>query len=132
MKATCDLFIIDDDPIVIEIILDMLSEYSLNITTFTDPIQALKAVTENPPRVLFLDNNMPAMSGQSLIVKMSERCLFQYTSVYLITGMELNAELRVEFQTLGFSQIIQKPFTKDDLCSALISEGVIKIKRSAA
>jgi CheY-like chemotaxis protein len=132
MTEIFDLYIIDDDPIVIASILDMLSEYSIKIKTFTDPIQGLKELTETPPRVLFLDYNMPEMNGKDVVVKMSERYLFQYTAVYLISGIALNAELKVQLQTLGFSQIIQKPFTKDDLCNALTNEDIIGNKQSAA
>ena len=127
MKERYDLFIIDDDPIIIKKLISLLSKYQINIKTFIDPIEGLKQMTDYPPKAVFLDYNMPLMDGKEFIIKMSERYLFQHLSVYLITALELDENKRMQFHTLGFSKIIQKPFIEAELFEALVDSGVISI-----
>lgn len=119
MNKNFDLFIIDDDPNVIDSMMAMLADYPIKIKTFTDPVEGIKELTKNPPHVVFLDYNMPTMNGKDFIIKMSERYLFQHSSVYLITGIELNPMIIMQLHTLGFSKIVQKPFVEDDLVKLL-------------
>jgi two-component system chemotaxis response regulator CheY len=133
MNEKFDLFIIDDDPTITEEIVCSLDDYQLTIKTFIDPIKAIAEMIKNPPRVVFLDYNMPAMNGKNFIIKMSEHYLFQHSSVYLITGMNFDQATVMQLQTLGFSRVIQKPFTGKDLLKALEeSIGVIQKKQSVA
>lgn len=118
-----DLVIIDDDSTAIKIILRHLEDRGLTIRTFTDPIDGLQYVIHNPPRIIFLDYNMPEMTGKELIIKLSQNNLFQYSSVFLITAIELDELKEVSLKTLGFSSIIRKPFNKDDLYQAIESVG---------
>jgi CheY-like chemotaxis protein len=119
MTEQFDLFIIDDDPTVIKLMMSMLSNYQLNIKTFTDPLEGLGELSKNPPKVIFLDYNMPSIDAKKFIIKMSEQYLFQFSSVYLITGMSFDNVKKEELHSLGFSQVISKPFKKEDLLKAL-------------
>ena len=121
MQEKFDLYIIDDEPIVLKAIANFLAKYDLKIKTFTDPVIALEQITSNPPLAVFLDYNMPTMSGKNFIIKMSERYLFQNTSIFLISASDFNEEGITQLHTLGFSQVIKKPFTEEALVKALSS-----------
>lgn len=129
MSDIFDLFIIDDSPTVSKKIISLLSKYDVKIKAFSDPIEGIAELTANPPRVVFVDYNMPIMDGKNFIVKMSERYLFQFCSVYLITSTEFDEVTTMQLHTLGFTKIIQKPFNEKDLVSALSSViGELKLK----
>ena len=128
MPEHFDLFIIDDDPTVIKVMMKMLSKYKLNIKTFTDPLKGLEELTKTPPSVVFLDYNMPTIDAKNFIIQMSEKYLFQYSTVYLISGMQFDDLKKIELQTLGFSKIIGKPFKEEDLIKAL-SENIGNIEK---
>ncbi|MDD4976597.1 MAG: response regulator [Bacteriovorax sp.] len=133
MTEKFDLYIVDDDPKIIEVMLSMLAPYELKIKTFTDPIEALKQLTDTPARVVFLDYNMPTLNGKNFIIRMSERYLFQYCTTFLVTAQQFD-QMNIDLlHTLGFSKVIQKPFTEKDLIGA-ISEvvGVMKKKKMSA
>lgn len=133
MGKKYDLFIIDDDPIVIKKMVSLLSTYDIQIQTFLDPVEGLSQLTANPPTVVFLDYNMPTMNAKNFIIKMSERYLFQHTAICLISAMEFDKMAITQLHTLGFSRVIKKPFTEEELVSAL-SEfmGPLQKKSNAA
>ena len=67
MKYKC--VIIDDEPVGIEVIknhLAKLDDFELS-ATFTNPIKALKYLGENQLDLLFLDIEMPSLSGFDLL-----------------------------------------------------------------
>ena len=129
MSERYDLFIIDDSPSVSKKIISILSKYDIKIKAFSDPVEGINELTATPPRVVFIDYNMPILDGKNFIVKMSERYLFQFCSAYLITSTEFDEVATTQLRTLGFTKIIQKPFTENDLVSALSLEiGELKLK----
>jgi CheY-like chemotaxis protein len=131
MKEKFDLFIIDDDPTVIKKLKSMLAKYPISIRSFTEPILGLKEMTENPPRMVFVDYNMPLMDGKEMIIKISERYLFQHFQVYLITALDIDETKKMQLQTLGFSRIIHKPFKDEELAKALADIGIFEIPKTA-
>ncbi|WP_029278301.1 LytR/AlgR family response regulator transcription factor [Pedobacter borealis] len=69
MKNTISCIIIDDDPTAINILHDYIAEMPrLKVhRTFTKPLEALSEIsTESDKQLIFLDIDMPAMSGLRL------------------------------------------------------------------
>jgi two-component system LytT family response regulator len=69
MKNTISCIIIDDDPTAINILHDYIAEMPrLKVhRTFTKPLEALSEIsTESNKQLIFLDIDMPAMSGLRL------------------------------------------------------------------
>jgi len=124
-----DLVIVDDDPIIGKIFLRMLKDYDLNVHFYNDSIEALPKILADRPRLVVLDYNMPGMDGHQLIVKFSEKHIFQTTSVMLLTAERLNEFDKMKLMTLGFERIIEKPIDKDHFIG-LLSEyfGELKLK----
>ena len=88
--------IIDDEPLPIE----LLSAYAGEIpdlkvvATFNDPLQAQKYVIENKVDLIFLDIEMPHMSGLQLLKSLPEKPMSIFTTAYAefaVDGFELNA-----------------------------------------
>ena len=114
-----DLVIVDDDPIVGKVLMQMLEDFDLNVHFYTDSITALPRIVAERPRLVILDYNMPGLDGHQLIVKFSEALIFQTTSVMLLTSEVLSDIDKIKLMTLGFEKIIRKPITKEALVEIL-------------
>ena len=114
-----DLVIVDDDPIIGKVLMRMLEGFDLNIHFYEDSTEALGRIVEDRPRLVVLDYNMPGLDGHQLIVKFSERLIFQTTSVMLFTAEKLSDMDKIKLMTLGFEKIIAKPIEKEDFISII-------------
>lgn len=82
MKIKC--IIIDDEPLAIKVIKNHLNEFE-NIElvdTFVTPIAALTTIESNEIDVIFLDINMPKMSGLDFLRTLSNRPHIVITTAY--------------------------------------------------
>jgi len=63
------IFVVDDEPILLELAEKILSRLNVEIQTFTNPELALKTYTsaETPPEVIITDFAMHEMNGLALI-----------------------------------------------------------------
>lgn len=87
---------LDDEPLALEIIKNFCnrtSEVTL-LRTFTKASLALEYLQENPVDLLFLDINMPSISGIEFYKKVSPEVMAIFTtgySEYAVEGFNLNA-----------------------------------------
>jgi CheY-like chemotaxis protein len=79
-------------------------------------------VIEHKPRMVFLDLVMPEMRGDKMIAKLSEKYIFQTTSLFLLTETSLCELEYMTMMSLGFDLIINKP-----ICESAIHESVKNI-----
>ena len=82
MKIRC--IIIDDEPLAISVIKNHLSEFQ-NIelvATFSTAISALQTIEENEIDVIFLDINMPKMSGLEFLRTLTNKPHIVITTAY--------------------------------------------------
>ncbi len=93
------VYYVDDEPELCELFNDLFSSSEIIVTTFTDPIVALKIIQENPPDLLFMDFRMPGLNGLEMAKKLSPQL-----KKYLISG-ENNLAMDYPFQA-----ILKKPF----------------------
>lgn len=130
-NESVDLVIVDDDPIIGKVLMNMLAGFDLNVHFFDDSVEALPRIIADRPRLVILDYNMPGLDGHQLIVKFSEKLIFQTTSVMLFTAENLNEMEKIKLMTLGFEKIIPKPISKSDFIS-IIEESLGQLKLKAA
>ncbi|HMC57558.1 MAG TPA: response regulator, partial [Candidatus Solibacter sp.] len=62
-------FVVDDEPLAVKRLARMLEETGrvTVVGTSTDPVDALASLTGKPPDVLFLDIQMPGMTGFEML-----------------------------------------------------------------
>lgn len=118
--------IIDDEPLAQNIIKQYaLKLPDLEITgTCNDAICAHKVLQENPVDLIFLDINMPKLSGISFLKTLKNPPLVVFTtaySEYALEGYELNA---IDY--------LKKPFSFDRFCKAYFkAEELLQLKKEA-
>ncbi len=88
--------VIDDEPIAIEILTDYIKQVSyLNLkNTFRDPVKALEFVQNNNVDLIFLDINLPSLTGIQFLNSMIATPLVIFTtahSQYAVESYEYDA-----------------------------------------
>lgn len=97
MTLTC--VIIDDEPSAIEVLNDFASKIP-NVSvlkSFRDPLQALTFLKENKVDFIFLDINMPQLSGMELVKVLSNPPLVIFTTAYTEYAVESYEENAVDY-----------------------------------
>jgi len=119
MESVNNLFIIDDDPLTIELFTAYLKAEVPQIHSFTDPEKALASMDELDPQVLILDYMMPTMKGDQFMVDYSKKKLFSERYVILVTSYDLSEEDKKLFESLGVNKTLLKPVSQEDLINSL-------------
>ena len=94
MSITC--YIIDDEPPAIRILehyIGQVPQLEL-LGSATDPLEGMQAIQKKKPQLLFLDINMPKLSGISLLKSLPESPMVIFTTAYpeyALEGFELEA-----------------------------------------
>ena len=78
------VYCLDDEPALLEILVDMFASEEVQMMTFTDPRAAIEAIRLDPPDLLFVDYRLPNTTG--LLVAKQLNATFP---IYLVTG-EIN------------------------------------------
>ena len=64
------IMLVDDDPVVLNILQSGLEEHGYNVNVYQSPVEALEAYQQNAPDLVVVDMEMPQMMGYELNEKM--------------------------------------------------------------
>ncbi len=110
------ILIIDDEPSIVMILKELLSNQGYNILTAfngSDGINLL--VNKKSPDLVLLDLNMPGTSGKMVIDTMRKHTALSNTPVIIITGAIRN---QIDFPEEGsYQALINKPFELEEVLS---------------
>ena len=107
-------YIIDDEPELVEILSDILTDSGFTVQGFTQPQLALAAIRQRKPDLIVTDMRMPGMSGLDLLKKVQE--IDQDLSTVFVSG-QLTKEMIIEAVAHGIFGVIEKPFTETQVVS---------------
>jgi DNA-binding NtrC family response regulator len=102
------IVVIDDDPVALKNIRRILESEGYTVSTFNNPIRALKRLEEEHCELIISDIKMPYMNGLALLNQ--ARRLVPNVGVILITGYA-TLDGAVEATKLGAYHYLAKPFT---------------------
>lgn len=94
--------IIDDEPDLCDLFVDMYTSTDVEVTYYLNPIEALKGIRCNPPNLIFLDYILPGMDGEEFA-----RALEIDIPIILVSG-DINLHCNFNFVT-----VITKPYHPD-------------------
>lgn len=106
------ILLLEDDPILSEIIEEFLVEHGLDVTLFFDGKEALDAIFADKFDILLLDINVPHLNGFELLKTLKEAHIA--TPVILITSLSQIADVKKGF-ALGAEDYLKKPFELEEL-----------------
>jgi DNA-binding NtrC family response regulator len=100
------VLVIDDEIRMCESLCEILESEGLEALYSTDPLRALKVLTENNVDLVFLDIKMPGMSGIHLLKSM--KAIVPAIPIIIITGYP-SVDNIVQSMKLGASNVFPKP-----------------------
>jgi len=100
------IFVIDDDPTIVEALGFFLGGRGFQVAGFEDPEKAVIAIREATPHLVITDRNMPGLGGFDLARLALEED--PDIGVVILTGAQ-EAELAIEAFHLGVADYLLKP-----------------------
>ena len=115
-KKARKVLVVDDDPIIRDMMADILDFEGYTISVARNGQEALKMLRSEEDFLVFLDIMMPAMNGKELCAVIeADPHLRERHRIILMSAMD-NLE---EAATLEVDAILQKPFVVDDVIDIL-------------
>lgn len=108
------ILVVDDEPISRRTISLALSKANLRCVCMEDSLVALTVLKENPFDLVFLDAEMPGMSGFELCAEVRKLPTNKNTPVIFVTSLT-KFEVRAQSSLSGGSDLIAKPFLMMEL-----------------
>ena len=108
------VMIIDDDDELLERLKYVLSNESLKIYTFNNPVEALQNLSSIKPSVILLDFMMQEMTGFEFMHILKEKNIFKDFKIILGSIKEKEMDRTNAFK-LGVHDIINKPYSIEEL-----------------
>lgn len=103
------VLVVDDDPRVGDVLVELLSSEGFDVTYETNGRQALRHIEKEHPHVVLADMRMPVMDGVTLLREITHR--WDDIDVIMMSATESPVGLPVPF--------IQKPFDLDHVISTI-------------
>ena len=109
---------VDDDPVMMVLVEDLLKRAGYRVICLGDPRQALARAGEpgDPVDIVVTDFNMPELSGLDIAAEL--RRLRPGLPVVITTGY-VSETLRSQAQQLGVLQVLQKEYTLEQLAGVV-------------
>jgi len=90
------IIIIDDEPLAIDILVKYAEsiDYIEILKTFTNPIEAIKFISDNEVDLIFLDIEMPMLNGVDIVESLNSKPNVIFTTAfpnYAVEGFNLDA-----------------------------------------
>ena len=120
------ILVVDDDPLICELIRDVLESAEIKSHTTSDSQQASILIREDKFDAVFLDVNMPAPDGIALARQVRASALNRTTPIVMITGESDRGLLTRVFEA-GATFVLFKPVDRHRLMRLIrVSEDVIQ------
>lgn len=121
--------IIDDEPLALDLISEYLSAYSefSIVGTCQNGFEGIKAIQEHQPDLIFLDVQMPKITGFEMLELLDDPPAVIFTTAYDEYALQA-------FEAHALDYLL-KPFSKERFAIALskfLKQGVVKEQREAA
>lgn len=110
------ILIVDDDPIVMEVMKSLVSSYGYALATAEDGLQALAKLEVDHFPIIITDINMPNMNGMELLRYVKEH--YPNTGVIVVTGLS-EEYTYIDVINAGAIDFMTKPFNSSELLAKL-------------
>jgi two-component system response regulator HydG len=112
------ILIVDDEPLVLEVLSDVLSREGFAVTQASEATQALEKLDREPHALALCDIRMPGMDGFELL-KEVRRC-HPGTDVIMMTGFG-SLDGAIDAMTLGAADYLIKPLKPKEIVARIRS-----------
>ena len=112
MTETAHIFVIDDETGLCTMLETILGDLGYRVTSFTDPVKALKSFEPHKYSLVVTDIKMPQMNGIEVLKHIKKRD--PEVPVLVITGYA-TVELSIQALRNGAFDILTKPFEPEEM-----------------
>lgn len=112
------LLLVDDDPAILEGVVDLLQLYGYNLLTASDGKAALEVMQNHKPDLVISDIMMPEMDGYEFYEAVRSRQEWVPIPFIFLTARGQQVDIR-RGQSLGADAYLVKPFEPEDLLIAI-------------
>lgn len=117
-KENPSLLIVDDDKDIQNLLKFVLKRHNFNITSETNPNEALKKIDEINPDIILLDIMMPDMTGFEFLQLIKNKPNRSHFKVLVGTSRTFDKDRIATFEA-GADDFISKPYNMDELALRL-------------
>ncbi len=105
------VLVVDDDPVVIRLVKELLKAQGFAVETAKDGIDAMIMVQKNKPDLIILDIMMPELNGYDVLKTLKFQEEYKKIPIILLTAREQELDKRIS-QMMGIDYL-QKPLDRE-------------------
>jgi class 3 adenylate cyclase len=120
MSAPARILVVDDTPVNLKLLADLLSAKGYVAVTATSGAEALDKIGAEPPDLVLLDVMMPGMSGYEVCRKLRDNAATTMLPVVMVTALD-PAQERVKGIEAGADDFLSKPIHQAELLARVRS-----------
>ena len=121
------VMVVDDSQTIRRSAETLLTREGYSVITAEDGYEALAKIADHHPEIIFVDIMMPRLDGYQVCALIKANPRFSKTPVIMLSSRDGLFD-RARGRIVGSDQYLTKPFTKDELVSAVQAY----VKKSAA
>ncbi len=111
---TRKILVADDDPNIVELIDETLSQYNYNIIKADNGYSAVYKAKEENPGLIILDLILPRMDGVKTCERLKESSITKNIPILILSG-NTKKETIIQLLKLGIKNYLAKPFDVSEL-----------------
>lgn len=112
------VMVIDDSKTIRRSAETLLKKVGCEVVTAIDGFEALAKITEHKPDIIFVDIMMPRLDGYQTCALIKNNQTFKATPVIMLSSKDSIFD-RARGRIVGSEKYLTKPFSKEDLISAI-------------
>jgi len=112
--ARARILLVDDDPMITELVVDMLGLEGYDVDTANNGIEALQKLEHQRYDLIITDLHMPKLDGSGFYRELARRKLHSLKRIIFLTGTTGGSEEHRFVQESGVP-VLLKPFNVSDL-----------------
>lgn len=112
------ILIVDDSPVVLAMLNDMLGALNYQVTTASDGIDACRQIESNRYNLIITDLNMPGMDGIEFTNRAKQMANCKFVPIVMLSGEKDEAKV-AKAKLTGISTFLRKPVKESQLKTIL-------------
>ena len=112
------VMVIDDSKTIRRTAETLLKKEGCDVVTATDGFEALSKIADHQPQIVFVDIMMPRLDGYQTCALIKNNPMFKQTPVIMLSSKDGLFD-KARGRIVGSEQYLTKPFTRDELLSAI-------------